>query len=230
MKKSIVALALGALLAMPCISHAEDYYYWYKDQKIYLERGDQQYLIYQDDLLKESDKAQIKYSEDINFQGYSNLKWGYTEHNAVIVDTEHVLYSTPSFKRNHNAFDDNDDDMFVTHRFYVKLKSEEDLPILQELANQYQAEIDEEKPVLKVWYILRCKLNPLHNALELANIFHESGKFEATEPEFINTTTFLANPQVSVDPSHKSVKILRDGLLFIERDGKTFNAIGQIVQ
>lgn len=220
MKTKLLALALGALLAMPCMLHAEDYY-WYGNEKIMLERGTSQYIIFQDDLLKESDKEKLENSgDDVTYPGYTNLKWGVTKSNAIIEDTEHVLYQMPSFR-----FERANHDSYVTHRFYVKLKSNDDLPILQEMADQYQAGI-EELVVLKYWHVLRCGFTSSYNALDLANIFYESGSFAAVEPEFIYVTEFLANPQVSANPSQKSAKLIRDGQLYIQSDGAMYNAEG----
>lgn len=43
----------------------------------------------------------------------------------------------------------------------------------------------EEDVDLPLWYIISCGMNSQHNALELANVFYESGLFAASEPEFI---------------------------------------------
>ncbi|MBQ6764148.1 MAG: hypothetical protein IJP45_03060 [Paludibacteraceae bacterium] len=159
-------------------------YYWYQGEKIPLEQGNQQYIIFEDDLLKASDKQQLLESGDVTYHDAHNLKWGITKPNAVIEDTEHVLYCMHSFVGKHSDF-------FVTHRFYVKLKDNDGLSSLREMASKYNAEIEEEG-VLDLWYVLRCRLNPQYNALELANIFYESGLFTATEPEFMGTIHFDA--------------------------------------
>ena len=156
-------------------------YYWYNGNKIYLERGNQEYIIYNNALLLESDKRKLSHTDVIfpSYPEHPNLMWGTTEPNAVIDDVAHVLYQTPSYKR------DEEGDIFVTHRFYVKLKDGEDLSVLQNMAAQYNAEIEEENDALPLWYILRCGLPSTYNAMELANIFYESGLFLATEPEMI---------------------------------------------
>ena len=166
-------------------------YYWYSGQQIPLERGCRQYIIYEDDLLQESDKAQIAYSEDVSYEGYTNLKWGYTRPNAKIEDTAHVHYRSISYKKNGDYYDN----MFVTHRFNVKLKSEGDLSLLQEMAAQNHAEI-EKGDSISLWYNLRCQLDPPHNALELANMFYETGSFAYVEPEFSNAIELDPKPGI----------------------------------
>ena len=156
-------------------------YYWYKNTQIQLERGDQEYIIYDDALLLKADKEQLIESGDVSYLEGDNLKWGITNPNAVIKDLEHVLYRTPSYKR------DDGGNMFVTHRFYVKLKDSNDISVLQDMAKQYNSEIEENDAELSLWYILRCGLRSSLNALNLANIFYESGLFSVAEPEFMGT-------------------------------------------
>ena len=197
-------------------------YYWYQDSIIYLDRSDQEYIIYNDSLLLESDKDKLIYTEDLSYPGYTNLKWGMTKPNAIIEDVEHVLYRTPSYKA------DEEGDIFVTHRFYVKLKHNKDLAELQSLAEQYNATIDHEG-VLPLWYVLRCSLPSKRNAMELANIFYESGLFAATEPEFICGIRLdypaAINSTITKQPK-STKKMLQNGILMIEKDGKTYNIMG----
>ena len=178
------------LIGMSMTVCSQDYY-WYSGQQIPLERGCRQYIIYEDDLLQESDKAQIAYSEDVSYEGYTNLKWGYTRPNAKIEDTAHVHYRSISYKKNGDYYDN----MFVTHRFYVMLKSKGDLSLLQEMAAQNHAEI-EKGDSISLWYILRCQLDPPHNALELANMFYETGSFAYVEPEFSNAIELDPQPGI----------------------------------
>ena len=171
------------LIGMSMTVCSQDYY-WYSGQQIPLERGCRKYIIYENDKLSESDKSHITYSEDVFYDEIPNLKWGTTTAHAIIEDTAHVHYSTISYRKDGDYYDN----MFVTHRFYVKLKNQENLPLLQELADRYSVEIENEEGVFPPWYILRCKLDAPKNALELANLFYETTDlFSATEPEMINT-------------------------------------------
>ena len=185
MKKLFVTLFL---IGMAMVVYSQDYY-WYRGNKIPLEKGCRKYIIYEDDKLNESDKSHITHSEDVFYDEIPNLKWGRTTAHAIIEDTAHVHYSTISYRKDGDYYDN----MFVTHRFYVKLKNQEDSLRLQELAERYSAEIVHqagivnEEGVFPAWYILRCKLDAPKNALELANLFYETTDlFSATEPEMIN--------------------------------------------
>ena len=200
---------------------AQDYY-WYNGEKIPLLRGDQQYFIFEDDLLNESDKSQIMESGDVFYSEAPNLKWGVTKPDAVIEDMEHVLYQVCSYVDEHNRH------FFITHRFYVKLKSTDDVPVLQNIVSQYHAEIEKEDPDLPLWYILRWGLQAQYNALELANIFYESGLFEAAEPEFMGALNPDNEESIPIIGEHSSVakKIMQNGILVIEQEGKKYNAQG----
>ena len=158
-----------------------DDYYWYRGEKIYLERGNQEYIIYDDALLSEIDKEKLESSQSVLYYEEPNLKWGTTKPNTVIEDLEHVLYRMPSYKYG-------EANMFVTHTFNVKLKDNNDLSILQNMAKQYNAKIVKEEP-LPMWYLLACNLPSSSNAMNIANRFYESGKFEASEPNFLGIYT-----------------------------------------
>ena len=206
------------LSIVPIIVSAQDYY-WYDGTKIPLERGNQEYIIYDDSLLSESDKEKLIESGNVSYPEMVNLKWGITQPNAVLEDVEHVFYRMPSYK------DGEGSNMFVTHRFYVRLKNSNDLSLLQSMAKQYNAEIEKES-ALPLWYILRCGLQSSFNALNLANLFHESGQFSVAEPEFIGGIYPTSIEQVTNNQSERTQKMLHNGMLIIESDGKTYNAQG----
>lgn len=210
------------LSIVPIIVSAQDYY-WYDGVKILLERGNQEYIIYDDSLLLESDKEKLIESGNVSYPEMVNLKWGITKPNVLIEDLKHVLYRMPSYKNNEG------DNMFVTHRLNVKLKSSNDLSVLQNLAKQYNAEIEKES-TLPLWYILRCGLLSAFNALELANIFYETELFAASEPEIIGgiypDNDVNAINQVINNQSDIINKKLVNGILVIEHNGKIYNTQG----
>ena len=175
-------ILFSIMLSLACtfsvnVSAQQDYY-WYKESKILLERGNQEYIIYDDALLLQSDKEKIVEKGDVSYPEMANLKWGITKPNAIIEDLEHVFYRTPSYK------DTEGGNIYVTHCFYVKLKQEEDIVLLQNMTKQYNVDFEQDVD-LPLWYILTCRLPSVFNALELANIFYETKLFAASEPEFI---------------------------------------------
>ncbi len=73
----------------------------------------------------------------------------------------------------------------LTNYFYVKLHTAADESILYTLAQSHNLEVIGKNPYMPLWYAISCtKQNPL-SVLEYANLFYESGFFEAAEPEFV---------------------------------------------
>lgn len=155
-------------------------YYWYKGKQIPLRRGNQKYILYEESNKKSAPLKVIEGGE-ISCSKTNSVKWGIIGQETII-DNAKISYHTPSF-----LCSDTTKNMFITHRFYVKLKSPNDLTLLQNLLKQYHAEIEKEGD-LPLWYVIRCDLNSQHNALDLANRFYESGLFAVSEPEFIHAT------------------------------------------
>ena len=210
--------------------NAQQDYYWYDGAKILLERGNQEYIIYDDALLLQSDKEKIVEKGDVSYPEMANLKWGITKPNAIIEDLEHVFYMTPSYK------DTEGGNIYVTHCFYVKLKQEEDIVLLQNMTKQYNVDFEQDVD-LPLWYILTCGLPSVFNALELANIFYETKLFAASEPEFIGCI-YPDNDVNAIDqatnhgfePFAGAHKIIKDGQVLILRNGKTYTMQGQEVK
>jgi hypothetical protein len=74
----------------------------------------------------------------------------------------------------------------VTHALYVKLKSEEDIAILENLAQENKVEILGYIELMPLWYTLSCTNQSAGNANDMANLFYETGLFEYAEPERIS--------------------------------------------
>ena len=92
---------------------------------------------------------------------------------------EHVLYEAPFL------FTPDAEEVGLSHLFYVKLKKEADLEELQRLADENQVTILGHNKFMPLWYTLACSSESSGNALEVANIFFESGFFAAAEPDFL---------------------------------------------
>ena len=154
-------------------------YYWYRNEKIFLEPGDERYVLFSPDT-----KSGIDASTFIKVGNVSNspLMWGIQKKTAPI--TRDIRYISPSFRI---AVDSSN--IYVTERFYVKLKQKEDYDVLERYVALHNVEIVE-KELLKLWYVLACTEKSEGNALYMANMFYESSLFAASEPEFINANRF----------------------------------------
>ena len=152
MKRLILILSI----LFPILLSAQNYY-WYRGNKINLELGNKEYVIFESDSMHQPYRIIAK---DENTR-------------------ERIIYRTPSYK----SPKDSTNDIFVTNKFYVKLRHANDYSILQQMATLYHVEISSDT-ILPFWHTLQCTSFTHYNALELANIFYESGNFEASEPEF----------------------------------------------
>ena len=148
-----------SLIFMPIFGVAQDYY-WYKGSKQFLQRGTQEYIIYESDMPSIVKYGIVSAGEDF---GAGRVSYRTTSYIHPVDTTE----------------------FFVTNRFYVRLKSLDDYQILQNLASVYAVEIIGNR-VLPHWYTLECTKYCEYDALQLANLFYESNLFKACEPEFIN--------------------------------------------
>lgn len=164
---SLIAISVGLF--------AQDYY-WYKNQKKILVRGDERYVLFTPDAKSGIDSsAYIKIGETSD----SSVMWGIQKSSAPLTDD--IKYVSPSF-----LMENDTSNMYVTERFYVKLKQKEDYDMLVEYAASHGVEVVQ-RNMLKLWYVLSCTATSKADALYLANKFHESSLFAASEPEFINT-------------------------------------------
>lgn len=98
-----------------------------------------------------------------------------------------VLYSAPYYRTAEGY------EVGSTNYFFVKLKAASDLAELKQFAAEHNAMVlcgDE----ADLWYTLTCTSASEMNALELANKAYESGRFAATDIEFVDDIQFTSVP------------------------------------
>lgn len=221
-----VLFSILCVLSVSFAAYSQDYY-WNQGKKVLLQRGDQQYILFKEAGFTESYKLYYIGEDKIVYFKTLVLKWGITKPDVYLGCSENILYQAPSYKTGPKT-----NDMYLTHRFYVKLRSEGDSVKLKDLADQYKAEI-EKKHSVPLWYVLRWTPNSEYNALELANIFYETGMFAASEPEF-GGIAFPASNQgtpnqggLHLTPTRKTIC---DGQILITRGGDTYDTQGKMVK
>jgi len=84
----------------------------------------------------------------------------------------------------------NGSEIGLTNIFYVKLKDNSDINIIKSEAIKYKAIVHEDSRYMGSWYRLTCDKYSLGNALELANIFYESGLFANTQANFLDVFNY----------------------------------------
>lgn len=168
------------LLTLLCIfttlsgAYAQESYYWYKGQKKILHAGNKRYILFRSQ--RDSNLAQYQQSGATDD---SSIKWGIQDA-SMPLPAEAVYYS-PSFKVENNS----QKDLYITDKFYVKLKKNEDYGLLEQFAQEHDVNIVKAASV-PLWYVLTCTNQTNGHALQMANLFYESGLFAAAQPEFIN--------------------------------------------
>ena len=148
-------------------------YYWYQGKQIPITEGSKRYVLF---IAQEN--GQSGQFKQIGETPIPSIKWGIQESDSPMPSG--VIYSSPSYKVAHDSID-----VYITERFYVKLKHSNDDSLLQKYALDNNVEIVQVASV-HLWYILSCTEQTKGNSLQIANLFYESGLFAAAQPEFIN--------------------------------------------
>ena len=73
----------------------------------------------------------------------------------------------------------------LTNRFYVQLYNEGDTVLLKNFAMAHDVELLYAMTYMPDWFVLSCPYNSPQDALDMANLFFESGLFVSAEPEFV---------------------------------------------
>ena len=107
-------------------------------------------------------KEIIKILEDISLVGFANL----------------------TFQGTFWLGFDRSDIMSYSDEFFVKVKNNTDLSDLYTITQETNTSIKEQ--IMEGWYMISADKNSKGNALQMANYFHETKKFEAAEPNFLN--------------------------------------------
>jgi hypothetical protein len=166
------------------------HYYWYKGEKQYITPNPEKYFVLfkeyprESDMVKlgldkteqiyevETDSSLIGHKEGKNY--WSIIKGNISEEKIVLLD-----YYAPFF------FGTNEKEVGLSHLFYDKLYKHQDIKILEELASKQGVKVLGYNQFMPLWYTLSCDKNSNGNALENANIFYETGFFEASQPDLM---------------------------------------------
>ncbi len=89
------------------------------------------------------------------------------------------FYSAPFFTTQEG------EEVGLSHLFYVKLLKKSDIETLEKMAIENSVKIIGKNKFMPFWYTLSCNNSSAGNALEMANLFYESGKFSAAEPDLM---------------------------------------------
>ncbi len=99
-----------------------------------------------------------------------------------------VVYEAPYYRTAEGC------EIGLSHLFYVKLKNKSDETALLQLASDNGVEVIGYNEFMPEWYTLSCTTESAGHALEMANLFYETGRFAAAEPSFIESYATAAAP------------------------------------
>ncbi len=198
------------LLMIILVQHtsAQDLFYYYQGEKIPLQLSTEKVYVKFKEGKTENEKKQIIASIP-SLKPFEKRK-AERQNNVAVIDivptksASDVKAALANLNRNKdviiaNPFIVSGEDSIlqgITDHFIVKLKSPADFSFLQELATETNTQIIKQNDFEPSVYILIADKNSKGNALEMANYFHETRRFEFAEPSFLR----IVRSQCSNDP------------------------------
>jgi len=198
MKKTLIFLLIIAIANVKYFAQTD--YYWYKNQKVFLERiSNKKYLIVENiedsTVLRQNlNILGVKVRKFDNTNVFSSIKaynqniknekkWAVIEAlnigNVILTTNQDIIYEAPFYLTSEQK------EAGLSHLFYVKLFQDGNITKLEQLALQNNIEILGNNKFMSLWYTLSCTKSSKGNALEMANLFYESGFFAASEPDLM---------------------------------------------
>jgi len=183
---------------------ASENFYYYQGEKIFLQqRTDKMYLKFAPDVNNGQIRS-IAISDTSLMVPGTNLSDDHPAHSAIVEAKKGRQISSAtieSYKKQPEIvsatplFQYNNTEQGLTDEFVVKLKETTSYAQLQELAKQNDCQVKEENPFVKNQFMMSVSKTSNLNALQMSNLFYETGLFEFSEPNFI-----IMNPFDSNDP------------------------------
>jgi tetratricopeptide (TPR) repeat protein len=117
--------------------------------------------------------------------GADAVVWAFVESSSPVLKggNFNIRYEAPFFITKQDA------EKALSHLFRVKLKREQDFNTLRQLADKYRVSLLYRSSSNPLWYTLECRKESHGNALEMANLFFESGLFAEAVPSFLDVET-----------------------------------------
>ncbi|MCR5555463.1 MAG: S8 family serine peptidase [Bacteroidales bacterium] len=193
MKKIFSIVICLIFLSSFCKLKAQDYYYWYHEvkQPLRIVEKQQYILVKSESAANNLSNKMASFHIKLNFQKLvlsSSLKLHESDQYWSIItlpdqikkieDTA-IIYSSPFF------FTENGVLIGISHLFYVKLKTADDFAQLEKIAKENNVKILGKNNFMPLWYTLSCSNEPTIHALEMANIFYETGLFLEAIPDIM---------------------------------------------
>jgi len=193
-------LVIFTFLTTVTVQGQSQIYYWYQDEIQPLEVKDDKWFLLVEDELEVQALAQILQIEQERINDIVRLEFSetllpqiqsITERDrywtVVNADGQTIDWSNPVISYFSPFFyTQSGQEAGLSHLFNVKLNNSEDIGRLEEMAVKYGVEILGNNYFMPLWYTLACNRSSAGNALEMANLFYESGYFKAAVPDLMS--------------------------------------------
>jgi subtilisin family serine protease len=194
MKRICIFIVLTAISAG---LFSQNGYYWYRENRIVLEElPTKKYVMVNSFEDTTKLKAVLKQQEfkinpfvktpvvGLNYlqkESPSVICWTTVEGEAIpdLTKEEFVLYQAPYFLTKDKK------EAGLSNLFYLKLKKAEDFNILENMAKENGVTILGNDQYMPLWYLLSCTKASKGNAMQMANLFHESRLFASSQPDLM---------------------------------------------
>lgn len=172
-------------------------HYWYRGEKIGINKNESMHFV----LFEASDATALSQMPNVQFveqpqavvlsslirdsssamaaTSQNELMWAVVATTSAQSALPNVIYEAPFFTTS------DEKEVGLSHLFYVKLKQSADLNQLTPLASANHVEILGNNEYMPLWYTLACTNESQGNALEMANAFYETGKFDSCQPDLM---------------------------------------------
>lgn len=207
--KRYIYILMGILGFVPIWAQQSDYYYYYEGERIYLTVDSTRLYVVSEGEFQPQGSVNARsanYSVGNTIKSYTRNYVVPLQRQQSITSVPEIYFSTLEVPKGLNSsqytslveklrtedniwqvmptFNIRGKRVDITNNFYVELKASGDHDKLIEMANRYDIEVVGHDESMPLWYTLSCNAMSTLNAIEAANLFHESGTFACSEPEF----------------------------------------------
>jgi len=200
-------VAFTIILAFGSLVYSQSYsdYHYYQSKKIHLDRLESKsFLVVRQNLSDAELQVELGATNmKVLKRGVSAVrtsivaarifdspKWIMIDgESSTIQNKDWIIYEAPFFLTEEGV------EVGLSNLFYVKLREKRDTILLQNLAEDNNVEVLGHNKFMPLWYTLSCSKQSMGNALEMANHFYETDKFEASEPDLmVDDLLFSSDP------------------------------------
>ena len=191
-------------------------YYWASGKKRYLSVVPDKYFVIFDESIQSEMRSSVSVmrGKDIR-KGSIKSADGTETYFMAKADIDVINAYNSAIRYTAPYLSDGLNEMGLTDRFYIKLKSASDEILLNEFAQENNLRIINEN-FLPLWFTLECTNQSKGNSLELANLAYESGKFAASDISLLGR---IKGDVLTYNDSHWNAQWNLSGTYGISFDG-----------